>query len=393
MKRGPKRTMSGALRVTNWQRTLTEHQVHLWRAVSSQLHGRLTVYVAAYQIAERRRQGWAIPDFSGIDLRSLGQSSWQIIRQGTAAIFHERDSVHIFNTMWEDKRLFWVFLAGVCLGRRIGLVSEPYPEILISYHGNESGLKLRAKRLLRRACYAIAGGCFQSRVLFILAISPRACAQFARAGFRADSIFPFGYFIPSALKTIVNSSPQSLSLRVAYVGSFDPRKGVDRAVAAVGMLVDSGTAITLECFGPGSVPEFKQRGVTFSGPIGFGKVPQVIAGYDLLVVPSRFDGWSVVVNEAIFAAVPVIVADTVGSAAMVSQNGLGFEFDGSTDQLSAILRRCSEQPEILESIRERQRAFAGRLKPEVAAKYLIEVVQESLGNSEAGECPWYRLRQ
>ena len=47
------------------------------------------------------------------------------------------------------------------------------------------------------------------------------------------------------------------------------------------------------------------------------KVRLAIEEADLLVLPSRFDGWGAVVNEALGAGTPVLVSDLCGSSYLV----------------------------------------------------------------------------
>ena len=48
----------------------------------------------------------------------------------------------------------------------------------------------------------------------------------------------------------------------------------------------------------------------------------------MLILPSRFDGWGVVVNESIQAKVPVICSNHAGSSCIIKKWGCGTCYDG-----------------------------------------------------------------
>ena len=60
-----------------------------------------------------------------------------------------------------------------------------------------------------------------------------------------------------------------------------------------------------------------------------------IAAADLLALPSRWDGWGLVVNEALAVGVPVIASNACGASDLIRQDVNGYVF---TSEDAASLR-------------------------------------------------------
>lgn len=379
------------MQIVSWQKVLTEHQVHTWRSVAAIPGVRLAIVTRAPQEAQRASQGWRVPDKGELLLEALPPDFLGSVRRGLTLVRSHWDAVHVFNTMWEDKAMFWVFCYCVAKRRRVVVVSEPYSPLAIGYLADENPLVSRAKALVRNVSYASAGLIFGRRVSAVLGISRLSCDQFARNGFRPDSIFPFGYFIkqPALSGGSVRGGGMD-KLRAVYVGSLIKRKGHDVAAAAVEALVAEGRAVELDVYGPAShAMRAFGAGVHYKGPLAFGTAVEVMSRYDVVIVPSRHDGWSVAVNEAIFAGTPVLVSKFVGAKDVIEENSLGLVFDGTVAGLKLALKRVMLDRVSLSAFAANQATFAARLDPDCAAGYLLAVLRHVQEGGERPVCPWY----
>ena len=110
-------------------------------------------------------------------------------------------------------------------------------------------------------------------------------------------------------------------VRFLYCGQLIERKGVDLMCAAFQRLVESGANAVLTLAGEGplktalqeSLSENVKPHVEFMGFVEVDRLPQVFQNHDVFLLPSRHDGWGVVVNQAIGAGMPAIVTDAVGA--------------------------------------------------------------------------------
>ena len=136
--------------------------------------------------------------------------------------------------------------------------------------------------------------------------------------------------------------------------------------------------MTLDVYGVGDAAKFITQetcGVTYCGAIPFGQAQAVIAQYDVLILPSRHDGWGVVVNEALLQGVPVIASENVGAACLVEASGAGAIFSNeSVAELKKILQQLTVNTTLLNTWRENTSKIKALIVPDVAAKYMHDVM-------------------
>jgi glycosyltransferase involved in cell wall biosynthesis len=131
-------------------------------------------------------------------------------------------------------------------------------------------------------------------------------------------------------------------------------------------------------------------GIATHAPIAFGQTGSVIADYDLLVLPSYYDGWGVVVNEALCAGVPVVTSDATGAGRVAAQLGAGITFaTGDSNALALVLKRLMDDVHLRSALKLATFAAAKLLQPEVAARYLWDVVQAPGAQKSNVPSPWY----
>jgi glycosyltransferase involved in cell wall biosynthesis len=378
------------LQIISWQSVLTEHQIHLWTSLNNAHGVEVRIISARKALNERTQQGWNPPSTYYIPNLLLSNSDW--LREGIREISDAPDALHLFGGLWADRRLFVLLLIALIRGRRIGLMSEPYSEISEGYLTDHSAVKGSMLRYVRPLLYRLAGLLIGKKIAPIFAISPKAVNQFTTAGFERENIYPFGYFIPKATnaKTVLQKSN---CLKFAFVGALISRKGLDILLKAVLFCRHKSIDFKLDIFGHGDISKYSieaDSGVTFMGAIPFGQTQSVLQKYDLLIVPSRFDGWGVVVNEALLQGIPVIASSEVGAGAMVSKWEAGALFlSESVEQLAILLEDIVSRPEMLERWRENSHRVARVIAPEYAAEYLRICVESCLFGKPRIDCVWY----
>ena len=99
--------------------------------------------------------------------------------------------------------------------------------------------------------------------------------------------------------------------------------------------------------------ELELNNVDFVGFVNQSRIPKYYAASDVFVLPSRHDGWGVVINQALAAGLPIITSNAVGAGLDLVENGQAAAFtvrlvDGENDLRVFDLRRgnifaeCSE---------------------------------------------------
>lgn len=109
--------------------------------------------------------------------------------------------------------------------------------------------------------------------------------------------------------------------RFLFSGSLIRRKGVDLLAQAFNRLAGDFDHVTLTFLGAGSLratlakqlARYKDR-IEFTGFREWDDLPSIYHAADILCVPSRYDGWNLVVPEGLAAGLLVIGTDRTGAA-------------------------------------------------------------------------------
>jgi glycosyltransferase involved in cell wall biosynthesis len=145
-------------------------------------------------------------------------------------------------------------------------------------------------------------------------------------------------------------SPQRTGCRFLFSGSFIERKGVDLLATAFARLAKQRAEVSLSFMGAGELESMLRQHlaacadrVSFLGFQHWNELPQRYWEADVLCVPSRYDGWGLVVPEGLAAGLPVIASDRVGAAVDLLQPGHnGWIFRaGDADQLYHTMERAA----------------------------------------------------
>jgi glycosyltransferase involved in cell wall biosynthesis len=106
--------------------------------------------------------------------------------------------------------------------------------------------------------------------------------------------------------------------------------------------------------------------IRFLGFVNQTQLPGIYTAADLMVLPSSYDAFGVVVNEAMLCGCSVAVSDRVGAACdLVAHGRTGFVFPcGNVEALAEILRQASAEParlsEMGRAARERMESWSPR---------------------------------
>lgn len=383
------------MKIVSWHHALTDHQSHTLLEFQRLLSEPIKVVIGAHEILARQKQGWTVPDWGGLQVEVLPHKSWW--KRGRSILRESEAAIHIFNGPFGDWRFLPLMLAAGAANLKMCMVSEPYSEIPVGYLTDESALAGRLKSYLRPALYRVYGRLLAKQTSGVFAISSKAAQQYLAMGFMKDRIFPYGYFVPDAggHKLPTAPTPGARPLRLVFVGSLIARKDVGTLLDAVRIVAEAGGNIELDVYGPGDASQYGSRlsCIRFCGPIAFGRAQSVIQAYDCLVLPSLYDGWGVVVNEALMAGVPVICSNQVGAGAMVQSWKCGQTFTaGNTEALAGVFLKVIEQSLILHDWSISTEAVRQLLVPSVAARYMMDCLRYISDPALAiPVCPWYSV--
>ena len=181
----------------------------------------------------------------------------------------------------------------------------------------------------------------------IWGIGKFAVDQYRREFGPRRSYFNLPYF--SDLKRFESAGASRRSERVfLFCGSLISRKGVDLVARAFVQLACEFNDVRLRIAGEGELRQPLMQllqpvsdRVEFTGFKDWDELPQLYASADVLCVPSRYDGWGLVVPEGLASGLPVIATDRMGAALEFVRTGVNGWLIPASDE-TAILQAMRE---------------------------------------------------
>lgn len=257
------------------------------------------------------------------------------------------------------------------------------------------------KGLLRKWFSPFIEGRFNKNAKFAFTFGQEAIDWYSKKLLDSSLVFPFLYTVPISTdeKSEALFTPEPTALDVAFVGSLIQRKGIETLIQAL-TIVRHTRQINLHIIGDGPL----KNNLTESFPlrnsyvrvIQYGFKPNKEARFalknaDLLILPSYYDGWGAVVNEALMAGTPVICSDACGSSQMITNYKNGIIFPGNdSKRLADAIEYYLNNGKIDINTRQGIKVWAEEnISPKNAAKYFISKLTLIYSNkTPSHELPW-----
>lgn len=238
-----------------------------------------------------------------------------------------------------------------------------------------SGIKGKLQKALAQGlhnCQAIA------------AIGSRA-EQDYRQRFPDRPIFNIPYYCDlTEFITAVQRPHQPITF--LFCGQMIARKGVDILLQAFDRLIQTGVTAKLLLVGrEAELPEMlrsigpaTRSRIEYAGFHDPEYLPQFFQQADVFVLPSRYDGWGVVVNQAVGGGLPIICSDAVGAAVDLVEPGVNGAIvpAGDVDALYGALVDYATHPAAIAAASQASWAKATHWMPAAGAQRWIEVFQK-----------------
>lgn len=360
-----------------WQNVPSLHQAPLMRSLASDLGKRVLIVVAEDLPANRRAMGWADLDFGEADL-IVGPSAderLELVEDNLDATAHVFSGLHVYPA---------VSHAMAALARRrhnhIAIITEPW---------DSRGLagRVRAFKFARRRSSL-------RHIDTVFACGVRASEQFISLGCDPAKIAAFGYFVngPSEKQRVQKSGHP----RLVFVGTFAEWKNPEILLQALAMTRSNAWELTMIGDGPLRADTIqKAEDLNLSHRVSFvtsmpnETVLNLIAASDLLVLPSKYDGWGAVVSEALMAGTPVVVTQACGASDLVRSalQGDVIEPANLTELARVLDSRFGSSPVTEESRLRLTRWSSTAISPRAAAEYLWDTVTRS-HSAQTLPAPW-----
>jgi glycosyltransferase involved in cell wall biosynthesis len=190
----------------------------------------------------------------------------------------------------------------------------------------------------------------------------------------------------SALMSIPAARAPSAALRLLYVGQLIERKGLEIFLAAlvewskrhpgrnceVWFVGDGPLRKTLENF-----PVPASIGLRFFGNVPYEALPAYYAQVGILVLPTLWDTWALVVNEAMAAGLPIfgsVYSEAVQELVQDGLTGWTFRPDAPDELRRALEQALSSSAPALDAMREAARDRIRYLTPEYSSDQFLRAI-------------------
>lgn len=250
-------------------------------------------------------------------------------------------------------RIFRILFAlNIFYGKKIGLDSD-------------TPLNIPASPLKRLAKSLYLGSVFRNRNIYGLPGGTKSHAElFRHYGMPDSRIFLMPMMVDNVAFRFSPRKASKKSFTFLYVGRVVTVKNIGLLLYAFAETFGSSNDVSLRIVGAGDLLDtYKEQfghfdNIVFVGPKHGEDLRDEYGSASAFVLPSIFEPWGLVVNEAMAAGLPVIVSDKVGAREdLVEGRETGLIFrHGNQEELAGCMKRMVEDSELYE--RYSQNAFS-----------------------------------
>lgn len=352
-----------------WESIISPHLAYFINEVQSLLPQVRIYYIVEQALSEERKLlKWEIP---------ILHPSIELVKVTDNMVINSfidlEDCVHILEGIKATKIGF------AALNK---LISAKNPNIYVMSEVPD----LRGKRKLLRKLYGfIVEYKYKNFIRGVFTIGYATKDWYRSFGYLDEKLHDFYYTVKKYHGDSLDQLSMSCSkVKFVFVGSLIQLKGVDRLLASLANLATRDNW-TLDLYGDGDMKKELlyfcerndlQNSVQFMGIVENSRVITLLKGYDYLVLPSYYDGWGAVVNEALQCGTKVIVSNSVGSNQLLqSHKELGYIFKNEVE-LNGILSTIIDGGLFTteETRRYIEKWYLTNLSPEIVAQNFVDVI-------------------
>ncbi len=247
--------------------------------------------------------------------------------------------------------------------------------------------------------HKIYAGKLKNKVSALLPLGQVGVEKYISLGWSSDKVFPFLY-LPVMNENImpVYRKEKPEKIKFVYLGRFAAGwKGIDVLISACEKLKNNNYTLTMV----GGYGDYKEQtleyieqnpNLEFGGTWKIDEACDRLSEYDVCIVPSRYEGWNVTVNEALMAGTGCIVTDASVSDEMVSASETGIVVKaGDASSLAEAMDYVMSNTDLVNKWRKNAFDFRPNMTSEACAEYFIDVLRYLFyGAAEKPLPPWIK---
>jgi len=362
-----------------WQYCLSMHQSAFLRNLA--IKNNVTLLVSKEWADNRKELGWEKPNLDGVEVYvSPDDNQINEIFKAKANAIHSFGGIDAFPFVYKALKL------AVKNKVRIFIHLEPL---------NLDGFKGRI-RIVKYWLFKLRYIEYIDAIL-VKGFLGRACYE--KVGFPKDKIWDWAYFTESHEALVKPfDHPQIEELpSFLFVGALIERKNIVPVLEEVIPMSSGISKFSVIGVGPleNDVKKFSESNekIKFLGKKSNHEVMDLMSSHDYLILPSLFDGWGAVVNEALMAGSRVIVSNKSGAASLLLNENRGYVFSlkGDPSFKKIFKKAVKDGPTHPEERRAIQQWAAGKITGDQGAAYFLRIVKFLYGKDVSRPiAPWLK---
>lgn len=217
-------------------------------------------------------------------------------------------------------------------------------------------------------------------VIYVASSFTKKTLEDYRGQLASVEVIPYGF--PEVNTTRIYTPLQGRKLKILYVGGLSQRKGISYVFDAVKGLENQ---VELTVVGRGNInecPALKEALAkhTYIPALPHQKILELMAQQDVFVFPSLFEGFGMVITEAMSQGTPAITTNRTCGPDVITHGKDGWIVDtGSAKVIQDLLISILEKPQLLEKV---GKAALEKAKSRPWSMYAQELTQSVLKNME-----------
>lgn len=251
----------------------------------------------------RKIQGWNVPGMKKVHVK-VAPSDEELYS------LLDNTAIHVFSGINAYTIASKAFTIAVKKKLKVGVLLEPYNFIGV-------------KGIYRRIKYRYLKYRYNDVIDFIAATGELGIKQYESVGFDIRKLFEWGYFVEPS-KILINNKKEEKSVpkpSILFVGSIDDRKNIIPCIDTIKKI--QGHIEIMTIVGDGPLKDILKAKIQrmsvfdYKGNLSNNEVKTLMFSHDILILPSKFDGWGAVVNEALHAGMRVVASENCGASVLL----------------------------------------------------------------------------
>lgn len=282
-----------------WQNVVSIHQSAFIKALAD---NHCVMLVAAEELNnERKKEKWSIP--------SMGRAEIILEPDDTKIdqLLDIPDTQHVFSGINAFPMIYKAFKKAMKRGIKVSVMAEPY---------EWTGIK----GWLRKQMYRWLFIRFEKNISHFFATGNMGVECYVKSGFPKNKIHQWGYFTEMSVTVPLSNQNRKLP-NLIFIGKIDERKNILELARTACLIKDKFNRFLII----GTGPLEKElcdiisgvSNIDYIGAVPNTKIANFLADSDLLILPSIFDGWGAVVNEALQQGTRVLCSDRCGAMSLL----------------------------------------------------------------------------